>query len=154
MNEPTKNVSVEALGHYSESDAAMLGALLAELSSQFSGEPVEESTIRNIIESPSHDVLVARLQDGTIVGTATLSIIRGIGAGTNAYLEDFIVSEHHRGQGISDQLWQAVLDWCSIHQLGKLAFTSRPERAAAHRFYLKHGATVRDTSAFVKIIEK
>ena len=153
MNEPTESISVEVLQNYSEADAAMLGTLLPYLTSRFDGSPASEKLITNITGSPSHDLFVARLQDGTIVGIASLSMVLGISSDKSAYLEDFVISPDHRGQGIADLLWTHLLDWCKQRGIAKLIFTSKPEKVAAHGFYLKHGARIRDTNAFVKVIE-
>ncbi len=153
MNEPTKNISVETLQNYSDTDAAMLGALLAHLSTRFDGSPASEELITAIARSSSHDMFVARLQDETIIGIATLSTKLGISSGRAACLEDFVVSPDYRGQGVADLLWNQLLDWCKERGITHLVFTSNPKKAAAHRFYLKHGAEIRNTSAFVKVIE-
>lgn len=153
MNEPTKSASVDILQHYSKKDATELGLLLPHLSSRFGGSPVAEELISSIIESPFHDLFVARVHDGNIAGVATLSTVLGISSGKGACLEDFVVSPDYRGQGIADLLWASLVEWCEQRNIAKLTFTSKPERSAAHRFYLKHGAQIRETSAFVKIIE-
>lgn len=152
MSEPTKTIPVEVLEQYSEDDAASLGKLLTHLSSRFDGKPIEKSRLLRIIESSSHDTLVARTQDTSIVGTATLSIILGASGSSAAYLEDFVVAPEFRSTGLADEIWDKIIQWCNTHDVEVLKFTSKPERAAAHRFYLKHGATIRDTSSFSKTI--
>lgn len=153
MNEPTESISIEILQAYSKDDAAMLGTLLTYLSSRFDSSPASEELITAIIESPSHDLFVARLQNGTVVGLATLSAVFGVSSGRAAYLEDFVVSPEYRGHGVADLLWAHLLEWCKKRGITKLVFTSKPEKAAAHRFYLKHGAKIRNTNAFVKAVE-
>ena len=55
-----------------------------------------------------------------------------------------------QGKGVGSRLWDAVIDWGREQGALKLEFTSRPEREAAQRFYLKKGAVVRSTNAFAK----
>lgn len=146
MNQPT----IEALTSYSDEDAAALGRLMPHLSDSFDGSPVVEELLRDIIASPYHEQLVARDETGRIVGTATLTITMGAAIGRNAWLEDFVVDPTAQGGGIGSRLWGAMLDWCRSHSAHKLGFTSNPTRTAAHAFYLRRGAVIRDTSYFKK----
>lgn len=138
--------TVERLTIYSTQDAIEIGKLLPALSSKFTDKPVEESLLKEIISSPYHEQIVARI-DGTIVGTATLSITLGTGAGRKAYLEDFVVSSDTQGQGVGSAIWDEITKWCTEHGV-TLFFTSNANKKSAHRFYLNHGATIRDTSVF------
>jgi len=140
------NVAVEALTVYHDADAAGLGRLMPFLSERLSDAPVDEALLRAIIESPYHDQLVARL-DGRIVGAASLSLLMGPGVGRQGYLEDFVTDPSVRGQGVGDKIWQAMLGWCREREVA-LEFTSHPSRVAAHRFYGRQGAAVRDTTVF------
>lgn len=144
MSEP--EVAVERLQEYSDADAVGIGRLMPFLSERLSDEPMAEDLLRAIIESPYHDQLVARL-DGLIVGAATMNLLMGPGAIRQGYLEDFVTDPEVRGMGIGDRVWQAMVDWCK-EQAIDFTFTSHPKRQAAHRFYLKHGAEVSDTTVF------
>lgn len=139
-------VSVERLTEYSFEDAAGIGRLMPFLSERLSSDPIPEDLLREIIDSPHHEQLVARL-DSRIVGAATLSLLMGPAAGRAGYLEDFVTDPELRGRGIGDTLWTEMMQWCDEHGIG-LEFTSKPSRQAAHRFYLSHGAVVRDTTVF------
>lgn len=139
-------VTIERLASYSKQDAADIGKLMPTLSSKFSADPVDEHLLQQIIASPDHEQIVARL-DGHIVGCATLSMTMGVGAGRKAYLEDFVVDPTIQGQGIGSKLWDEIITWCTERKL-KLFFTSSPAKEAAHKFYLSRGATIRDTSVF------
>lgn len=145
-------MNIEILTEYSPADAVALGGLMPYLSDKFDGSPVPEALLRDIIASPYHDQLVARDEQGAIIGTATLTVTMGAAVGRNAWLEDFVVDPTVQGGGIGSQLWDAMIDWCRTHGVHKLGFTSNPTRTAAHAFYLKRGAEIRDTSYFKKEI--
>lgn len=153
MNQPTLDISVEALTTYSPEDAAAIGRLLPFLSESFSGSPVDQRTLRDIISSPHHDQLVARTSSGTIIGTLTISLTMGAGVIRKAWLEDFVVDPAIQGGGVGGKLWDAMIDWCRTRGVHKLDFTSHPTKEAAQRFYLKRGAVVRDTNYFRKTID-
>ena len=140
-------IFVERLSTYTPEDAAGIGRLLPFLSESFSGMPIPEHHLRSIVESPCHDQLVARQGDARIVGAATLSLIMGAGAGSKAYLEDFVTDPATKGVGSA--LWQEMGRWC-IERNTELHFTSNQTRIAAHHFYLNRGAQIRNTSVFKK----
>jgi GNAT superfamily N-acetyltransferase len=125
-----------------------MGHLLTSLSDTFDGSPISEQTLRNIIESPFHDQLVARDETGTIIGMLTVSITIGAGVHRGAWLEDFVVDQSAQGTGVGGKLWDALIEWCRAHDARKLDFTSKPTKVAAQQFYLKRGAVVRDTNYF------
>jgi len=140
------NVQIEYLIEYTPEDAAAIGRLMPFLSQKLSNKPIPEELLTQIIESPYHEQLVARL-DGKIVGAATLSIIMGPAVGRQARLESFVTDPEVRGQGIGSKIWDEALRWCVERQID-LEFTSNPSRKAAHDFYLARGAEIRDTTVF------
>ncbi|MGK2896337.1 MAG: GNAT family N-acetyltransferase [Candidatus Saccharimonadales bacterium] len=84
---------------------------------------------------------------GCIVGVATLNILIGPGVKREGYLEDFVTAPDVRKQGVGDKLWQAMLERCQREGVD-FNFTSHPNKEATHRYYLRHGAEVRDTAVF------
>lgn len=144
-------IHVERLETYSERDALGIGRLLPFLSDKFPGDAVPKELLEEIINSPFHEQLVAKIE-AQIVGSATLSIVMGVGAGKKAWLEDFVTDENVRGLGVGDKVWQEMISWCEENDIPLLEFTSRPERLEARSFYEKHEAKLRDTSVFVRTI--
>lgn len=140
-------IHVERLQTYTHEDATEIGLLMPYLSSSFPSSPISEELLRTIIESDYHDQLVAREDNRRIVGSATLSLILGAGAGGKAYLEDFVTNPETKGVGSA--LWQEMGAWC-VERDVELHFTSRSSRIAAQHFYLNRGAEIRDTNAFRK----
>ncbi len=140
------NVTIERLVAYNAQDAEDMGKLMPVLSSRFTDQLIDEGLFKEIVESPFHEQIIARL-DGHIVGCATLSITMGVGAGHKAYLEDFVVDPSIQGHGVGGKIWEEITEWCKQRNV-KLFFTSNAQKEAAHRFYISHGATVRDTTVF------
>lgn len=143
--------AVEMLDFYDKEDAKELGALLKILSDHNSGEPVSKERIAMMIDSPDRAQLVVRLDD-RIVGTASLSMTAGIGAGKRAYLHDFVASPEVRGQGIGSKLWEAAIEWARNQGATSLDFTSGPSYAEAHAFYRAKGAESRASTPFRYVI--
>lgn len=144
INHP--ELTVERLSKYSQSDASGLGHLMPYLSETFSDEPIDETLLRSIISSEYHEQFIARV-GARIVGTATLSITMGVGAGRKAWLEDFVADPNSPLKGVGQAIWNELLRWCENHDTD-LHFTSRESRIAAHRFYLKNNAKIRNTTVF------
>lgn len=143
MNE---DITIHALTSSTPNDLNTIASLLETLSPKFDDTVVDESLLATIIESPYHDILVAR--DGTtIIGIACLSVVIGIGAGKSTYLEDFVVAPTARGKGVGSKLWVEIINWCQARGTS-LRFTSNKLKVEAHQFYAKHGATIRDTDFF------
>ena len=139
-------VIVERLTSYSSQDAAGIGRLMPFLSASKSGDPIPKELLSEIIHSPYHEQLIARL--GTkIVGTATLNMLMGPAVHKAGYLEDFVTDPGVREKGVGSKIWDEMLVWCKDNGVG-LEFTSRSSREAAHRFYLAKGAEIRDTTVF------
>lgn len=146
------SISIEHLTSYSEADARDLGQLLTQLNTYSDGAPILADKIQFIVDSPTIAQLVARDQ-GRIIGAATLSIVAKIANPNVGYLEEFVVDENYRGKGVSQALWQAMLDWCKQNQLSAIEFTSSYKKQAAHSFYLRNGAEIRDTAHFIKKLD-
>jgi len=146
------DIKVERLAGFTDDDAIELGRLMPFLSDKFTAVSISRELLEEIVRSPYHDQLIARVE-GRIVGAATLSIVMGAGAGREGYLQDFVTHPQFRGQGIGDAIWNEIMAWCQEHDVD-LGFTSHPRRQDAHRFYLSHGAQIRETTAFRMITER
>ena len=148
-------MKVERLEAYSVETAERMRELVRQLSrsGKDKGEIAEE-WFQEIIESPWHDVLVAKDDKGRIVGMANVSVVMGAGIGKNAYLEDFVTDAEARGKGVGSMLWEAILAWAEEKGCRNLEFTCGNGRENAQEFYRRHGAEIYETNFFRrKIVE-
>lgn len=144
-------IHVHKLETYSPEDAAAIGKLMPVLSARLTDEPIGEELLREIIESPHHEQLVARI-DARIVGAATLSVILGTAAGKQGWLNDFVTDPATKGVGSA--LWNEMGAWCRDNGIEALNFTSHPNKTAAQVFYASR-AERRQTNVFLaKFTEK
>jgi len=146
----TNEVEVKILTEYTPEVARGLGRLTPFLSEAGTGKPVPEVQLRKIIEANDHVQFIALL-DNQIVGAATLVEIRGI-LREKAYLQDFVTDAAVRGKGVGHKLWVAIESWCMDHGITTMDFTSRYDRPAAHDFFIKHGAKIRDVTAPFRVV--
>ena len=83
-------------------------------------------------------MLVARDDDGAIVGTLTLVIYR-VSSGLKARIEDVIVDSSARGQGVGDALVREGMARANAARVLTIELTSMPYRDSANRLYQRLG---------------
>ncbi|WP_419925051.1 GNAT family N-acetyltransferase [Candidatus Poriferisocius sp.] len=118
--------------------------LTPQLSS--SNPPPSADALEAIATSGATRLLIARA-DGAIVGSLTLVLVR-IPTGLRAVIEDVVVDEQVRGQGVGRALNEAALGLARDAGAATVDLTSRPSREAANRLYLRLGFMVRDTNVY------
>ncbi len=138
-------VTVTALEAVGPDEVAAFGRLVPQLSR--SSPPPEEAELQEIVATPGTVVLVARDDDGTVLGSLTLVTFR-IPTGMRAWIEDVVVDEAARGGGVGDALNRAALDAARARGCKTVDLTSRPSREAANRLYQRLGFEARDTNVY------
>jgi len=101
-----------------------------------------------IVASPATVLFVARdIDSGGIVGSLTLALFR-IPTGLRAWIEDVVVDESVRGQGVGAALNHAALDRARSEGARTVDLTSRPTREVANRLYTRLGFVQRETNVY------
>jgi len=118
--------------------------LLPQLSA--SAGQLDQAAVQRIVSSEAITLLAARL-DGQIVGLLTLAMFP-IPTGFRAWIEDVIVDETARGQGIGEALTKEALDLAEAAGARTVDLTSRPSREAAGRLYERVGFAERSTRIY------
>jgi len=125
--------------------APSLLRLLLELSTP--APDWSQGTIADRVRDERVRVVVAEL-DGELVGTATLCLLLTLTRGDVGYVEDVVVAESARGQGVGRALMTALHHEAERLGLRHLDLTSRPSREAANQLYQSLGYERRDTNAY------
>ena len=130
-------------------DSAALADALVGLVPQLSrsNPPPTLEAVEAMLANECITQFLARTDDGTIVGVATLAIFP-IPTGRRAWIEDVIVDEANAGQGIGAELTTAMLDHAREAGCVSVDLTSRPSREAANHLYKKLGFQPRDTNVY------
>lgn len=118
--------------------------LIPQLSS--SSPPPTERELAEIVGSRDSVLFLARL-DGRIVGSLTLAFYR-IPTGLKAWIEDVVVDESARGQGVGEELNRAAIDEARKRGAKHVSLTSRASREAANRLYQRLGFVPYDTNMY------
>lgn len=133
------------LRQFNASDLADLNHLLAQLAP--GNPPLTEAQLAEVLASPSHTLLVVRNAEGRIIGQTLLIVNRKL-SGKQAWIEDVAVDGAHRGKGLGEALVRAAVDLARAKGAGGVYLTSRPEREAANRLYLRLGFEKRETNVY------
>lgn len=119
--------------------------LIPQLSSS-SPAPSEEF-LRRIVASQASHLLVARDDDGTVVGSLTLAVF-AIPTGIRAWIEDVVVDQDAGGKGIGTALNRHALQLAGELGAKTVDLTSRPSREVANRIYRGLGFVPRETNIY------
>ncbi len=123
---------------------AGLNYLLPQLSR--SAKPLDLDGLTALLNDESVHLCTCRL-DGKIVGSITLVVFQ-IPTGIRALIEDVVVDEFVRGKSIGLKLVRFALDLAKTYGCVTVDLTSRPEREAANRLYVKVGFQQRNTNVY------
>lgn len=117
---------------------AAIEKLLPQL--KFSYPQPSRKDLAALIASDSSILLCARYPDegSTISGILTLVVYR-VPTGIRARIEDVVVDEALRGNGIGEALVKHALDLAHEAGADGVTLTSNPKREAANRLYQKVG---------------
>ncbi len=142
-------IAVEAAGSVDDHLCAAVAALVTQLSS--SSAPPTRVVLERIVADPATTLFVARDGD-RVVGMLTLAAFQ-TPTGVRAWIEDVVVDEAARGAGVAAALVQAALELSSGLGARTVDLTSRPDREAAHRLYLRMGFETRQTTVYRRTLD-
>ena len=106
-----------------------------------SGELLEK-----IISSENLELWVARDED-RIVGMGTLAIV-SLPEGERAQIEDVVVHETYRGQGLGEKISKQLIERARERKAGVATLSSRADRVAANKLYQKLGFEKWETNVY------
>lgn len=129
-------------------ELAEVNALLPQLAPDIPNLTIAE--LAAIVDSPANTVYVAVNQNDSIIGILLVVTVHQF-ASVKCWIEDVVVSEDYRGQGIARRLLETA-----IAEVPKEArfinLTSNPRREAAQHLYTSLGFQPRDTVVFRKTL--
>lgn len=110
--------------------------------------PTREELIQ-LVTSGSSTLLVARSSSSEekIVGFLCLTIYQ-VPTGTRSIIEDVVVDESARRQGIGEALVRQAIELARAAGASGVSLTSNPQREAANRLYQSMGFELRKTNPY------
>jgi ribosomal protein S18 acetylase RimI-like enzyme len=138
------SIEVEAVQQVTDELVEACRRLLPQLSS--SAAPLGADDLARIADHQANTLFVARSQ-GTIVGMLTL-VTFPLQSGLRARIEDVVVDQDARGQGVGTALTMAALGLAQQQGARSVDLTSRASRVAANRLYQHLGFQLRDSNVY------
>jgi ribosomal protein S18 acetylase RimI-like enzyme len=124
----------------------VLTRLISQL--KVSSPRLTRDEVAGLLSSDAVTLLTARADaSAPILGMLTLIVYR-VPTGVRARIEDVIVDESARGQGIAVALVERALDIARAKGADGVALTSNPRREAANKLYQKVGFKRWETNVY------
>lgn len=136
-------IRIEVVREATSEVHAALARLLPQLNAKL---PLPDLVrLRRLVADPAVTLLVAR--DGDEIAGTTTVIVYTTPFWIKARLDEVVVDESARGQGVGEALVKAALEIGRERgaQVAELQSGTGPGREAAHRLYLRLGFKIRDT---------
>ena len=139
--------AVEESQEVTDEVEAAVSRLVRQLST--SSPPPTRAELEALVASPATTLLLARAGGAAapIVGMLTLAVFR-IPTGVRAWIEDVVVDEAARSQGVGEALTRRAVERAAAAGARTVELTSRPSREAANRLYRRLGFEVRETNVY------
>ncbi len=109
--------------------------------------PPSLNDLTALVRDSLSTLMVARTEIGEIIGSLTLTVYR-VPTGIRSIIEDVIVDNSARGQGIGEALMKRAIEVAREKGAKNISLTSNPMREAANRLYLRVGFKKRETNAY------
>ncbi|HEY4703338.1 MAG TPA: GNAT family N-acetyltransferase [Streptosporangiaceae bacterium] len=138
------SIQVEVIADITDENLAAVNRLIPQLSR--SAPPLSADALKQIVSWDGNYLLIARDGD-RVVGMLTL-VTFPIPTGLRAWIEDVVVDEAARGQGVGAALTQEAVRRSRAVGARTVDLTSRPTRQAANRLYERLGFELRETNTY------
>jgi ribosomal protein S18 acetylase RimI-like enzyme len=139
---------IEQVSEATQELSEALQRLIPQLSATKAPPTLEE--LQALIHSESSRLLIARDPDekSPIAGILCLAIYR-VPTGLRSIIEDVIVDQNMRKQGIGEALMRHAIELARQAGAEGVALTSNPGREAANRLYQSLGFELRKTNPYI-----
>lgn len=139
-------MKIKEITEFSNELTSIIDDLLELLTS--SKISMDEQLLKEIIASENSHLFFALNENEKCMGMLTVGIYASP-TGKKAWIEDVVVDENYRGQGIGKELTNFAIDFAKQKDVSLLSLTSRPSRVSANKLYAKLGFERKETNAYV-----
>jgi len=137
-------VKIEHVTEASDGLVSTIRALLPQLTEARTPPTLEQ--LQDVVSNQT--LLVARDDAGSVLGTLTFVLYR-VSSGVKGRIEDVIVDESARGQGVGEALVREGMRLANEAGVLMLELTSMPYRQSANRLYRRLGFVRKPTNVYV-----
>jgi ribosomal protein S18 acetylase RimI-like enzyme len=138
------SVRIETVGEATPELLSALAALLPQLNPSLPIPGLEH--LKAMVADPAVTLLVAR--DGTAIVAAAAVVVYATPIWLKARIEDVIVDQAERGQGVGEALVRGCIDVARERGAGIVELQSARSREAANRLYPRLGFELRDSNVY------
>jgi ribosomal protein S18 acetylase RimI-like enzyme len=107
----------------------------------------DEEYFQSVLRSRNIHFFIAELADKQIAGMLTVATCN-LPSGIKIWIEDVVVDETHRGEGLGKELMLFAIDYSRSLGAKQIELTSRPSRVAANKLYQKLGFIHYETNVY------
>lgn len=111
---------------------------------------ISEQMLKELLSSESSHLFFIVDENENCMGMLTVGIYISP-TGKKAWIEDVVVSEIYRGQGVGKKLMEFAIQYAKLEEVSLLTLTSRPFRVAANKLYIKLGFERKETNVYKMI---
>ncbi|MBD1421639.1 GNAT family N-acetyltransferase [Sphingobacterium chuzhouense] len=104
--------------------------------------------ISQVLRADNGVYLIGGFQDGNLVGIASMAVYCVI-SGHKGWIEDVVVDNAYRGQGIGRKLIEYLLKYSREMNLTEVLLFTESHRIAARKLYENLGFRIKDSSIYV-----
>jgi GNAT superfamily N-acetyltransferase len=142
----------QAADRDTETIAELIGEIEAYYGSE--GAPADPAQVhaRLFGQQPVATVLLARGEDGHVLGMASYSLLwPAAGADASLYLKELFVREHARRRGVATALMARIQEAATDAGCSRVEWTADADNPAALEFYRALGAQPHRSKTFYRI---
>lgn len=122
-----------------------------DLLKQLTSKDIDWPNLAILLDDPDFvHVLAEDIDERKIIGYGSFPIYRSLVKGTTAVLEDIVVHEDYRDQGIGGEIYDQLEEIVVERGAQVATLTSNPTREKARAMYESRGYELRDTGFFEK----
>lgn len=109
-------------------------------------------TLTALVASENSHLFLAYDETENVAGMITVGMYYSP-TGKKAWIEDVVVDDTFRGQGVGEKLVQHAIEFTKTKDVNLLMLTSHPSRIAANKLYPRVGFNKRETNVYKMMIE-
>ncbi|MGI6073027.1 MAG: GNAT family N-acetyltransferase [Fermentimonas sp.] len=138
-------MKIERVTHIDDNILKAFQKFIPELTKDPERIPTKDD-LKKVIQSPNNYLFIAT-KGNNVLGSLTLAFYN-VPSGIKAWIEDVIVDDEARGQGVATALISHAIETAELNGATKLDLSSQPWRQAANNLYVKMGFKRRDTNMY------
>ncbi len=137
-------IKIEQLLNVTTKSLEEINALIPQLSS--TAQQLTYARLLEMVKNERATTLVAK--DGQKIVGIGMVVIYNVPTEKRAWLEEIIVDESCRGQGLGERISKELIEIAKRERVSRVYLSSGPQREAANKLYQKLGFEKKETNVY------